>query len=321
MKKTLKITAAVLIILLIGYFYSIGVRKNWASLQNFKVAVNIYYLIISLSLYLLSYLLETFIWQVCINKHLGRHELNLSKSIAVVNASGLLKYVPGRIWTYTAQLLWLEKYNISKPLVLYVNLICIAGSIIVSLYLGLIYLAVYTNLMNTAAVVLAFSALIAFNIAYIAWNALIMNKFIVLINHFFKKEIQPLNDSKLLILFIQFIYIGSWALMGAGGYFLAEGIGLNVPVRDIFAILAAMSLSWLIGYFAVLSPGGLGIREGFMLLMLNGVVNTATSLIFPVISRLMYLIAEGCMGIAAMLFGIRHDVFSSGKPAVERKVN
>jgi len=175
--------------------------------------------------------------------------------------------------------------------------------------------------MGTVVIVLAFAALIAFNIAYIAWNSILLNKLIMVINRLFKKEIQPLNESKPLILFIQLIYVSSWALMGAGGYFLAEGAGLNVPVTDIFAILAAMSLSWLIGYFAVLSPGGLGVREGFMLLMLNGVVNTATALIFPVISRLMYLLAEGLLGIAAMMFGIRHNVFSSGKSAVNKKTD
>jgi len=321
MKKILKVILSALIILLICYFYFIEVKKNWTSLQDFQFVFNTYYLIISLSFYLFSYVLETFIWQTCINRHLGRHELNLTRSIAVVNASGLLKYVPGRIWTYTAQLLWLEKYNISKSLVLYVNLICIAGSIIVSLYLSLIYLAMYTNILGAVLLVVLFTALILFNIAYIAWNSSLMNKLIVVINRLFKREIQPLSESRSLILLIQLIYVFSWTLMGAGGYFLAEGVGLEVPLTDIFAILAAMSLSWLIGYFAVFSPGGLGIREGFMLLMLNGVTNTATALIFPVISRLMYLIAEGFLGIAAILFGFRHDVFSSGRSGVKRKVD
>ena len=321
MKKTLKVIISALIILLICYFYLIEVKKNWMSLQDFKFVFNVYYLMIALSFYLFSYILETFIWQVCINRHLGRHELNLTRSIAVVNASGLLKYVPGRIWTYTAQLLWLEKYNISKSLILYVNLICIAGSVIVSLYLSLIYLAMYTNIFGAVVLIALSTALILFNIAYIAWNSILMNKLITIINHLFKRDIQPLNESMSLIILIQSVYICSWALMGAGGYFLAEGVGLKVPLTDIFAILAAMSLSWLIGYFAVFSPGGLGIREGFMLLMLNGVTNTATALIFPLISRLMYLIAEGFLGVAAILFGFRHNVFLSGRSDINRKVD
>src|ERR1700690_3968960 len=134
-RKMLKISASIIIILLIGYLYSLEFKKNWASLQDFELIINIQYLIISLSLFLIACLLEAFIWKVCINKHLGRQELNFFQSIAVVNASGLLRYLPGRVWTYTAQLIWLKKYGVSKSVVLYVNLICILGSVIVSLYL------------------------------------------------------------------------------------------------------------------------------------------------------------------------------------------
>jgi uncharacterized membrane protein YbhN (UPF0104 family) len=298
---------------LIGYFYSQEFHKNWASLQNFKPVINMGYLMISLALFLLSYLLETYIWKVCINKHLGRHELNFSQSIAVVNASGLLKYLPGRIWTYTAQFVWLKKYNIPKSLILYVGLICTLGSIIVSLYLGLIYLAFYTNVMSLNLTILSFTVLILFNILYIIWNSYLINKLIALARRLFKKEIQPLNSSRSLIFYIQLVYMGSWFLAGFSGYFLAEGIGLNVPYSHMFAILASMSLSWVIGYVTIITPGGLGVREGMMLVMLNNIVNTQTALIFPILSRLMYLIAEALLGLLALFFGIKYDVFSSKK--------
>jgi uncharacterized membrane protein YbhN (UPF0104 family) len=99
--------------------------------------------------------------------------------------------------------------------------------------------------------------------------------------------------------------------MGLGGYFLAKGIGLTVGFSSIFALLASMSLSWVVGYIAVISPGGLGIREGVMLLMLQGVVDTQTALIFPLLSRFMYLIAEALLGFSALALGIKYDIFSS----------
>ncbi|MGC2064368.1 MAG: lysylphosphatidylglycerol synthase domain-containing protein [Thermodesulfovibrionales bacterium] len=313
-RKALRIIASVLVLLLIGYYYSVEVGKNWASLQNFRLIINLNYLFLSLSLYLLSYLLETFIWKICINKHLGRRELNFLQSIAVVNASGLLKYLPGRVWTYTAQLVWLKKYNISKPIILYVNLICMLGSIIVSLYLGLIYLAMYTDFMSTTAVILSTVALLLFNMAYISWNSLLMNKLIALAARLLRKEIQPLHDSKALVFFIQLIYVFSWALMGFGGYFLARGTGLPIAFTSIFAILASMSLSWFVGYFAIISPGGLGVREGFMLFMLNNITGPQTALIFPVLSRFMYLISEALLGLAALSIGMKYKVFSGKKP-------
>jgi uncharacterized membrane protein YbhN (UPF0104 family) len=81
----------------------------------------------------------------------------------------------------------------------------------------------------------------------------------------------------------------------------------------MFAILASMSISWFIGSLAIISPGGLGIREGTMLLMLNNIVNIQTALIFPILSRVMYLVAEALLGLAALALGIKYKIFSSRK--------
>jgi hypothetical protein len=218
--KILRIIAAGMIIALIGYFYSLEIEKNWASIRNFKLVINIYYLLSALSFYLLSYLLETYIWQVCINKYLGRYELNFSESFAVVNSSGLLKYLPGRVWTYTAQLVWLKKYGISKSIILYVNLICVLGSLIVSLYLGLIYLVLYTDLLGITMIILSSVVLVACNIAYITWNSALVNKLISAAGRLFNKEIQPLIDAKSLTLYIQLLYL---QLISRFGLFSAKG--------------------------------------------------------------------------------------------------
>lgn len=272
---------------------------------------------ISFFLFLLSFLLETYIWKVCINKHLRRRELTFLKSLIIVNASGILKYLPGRIWTYMAQLLWLKKYNIPNTVILYVNVICLLGALAVSAYLGLIYVAVYTTLMSRNVIIVSFVALILFNAAYITWNSLLINTLVRIVGRLLKKEIKPLNDSKLLILFIQFIYACSWSLTGLSGYFLAKGIGLTILFNDIFAILASMSLSWVVGYVSIITPGGLGIREGMMLLMLNNIVSIQTALIFPILSRILYLIAEAVLGLMALLCGIKYKVFSSEKACSE----
>ena len=307
--RALKACIALAIILLIAYFYNLELRKNWSSLQHFRFSIDMRFLIASLAFYLFSYLLETFIWKICINSHLRRPELNFFQSIAVVNASGLLKYLPGRIWTYTAQLVWLQKYGIPMPLVLHVNLICILGSLITSLYLGMGYLALYKDF--PPAMLLFLSALLVLcNIAYIAWNSVVINKLISVVNRLFKRGIQPIADKTSLVVIIQIVYMLSWCLMGSAGYLLAKGVGLNIPHEGLFAILASMSLAWLIGYLAIIFPGGLGVREGVMLVMLTGVVDSRIALIFPIISRVMYLISEGLLGIAAAVIGIKYDVFS-----------
>jgi hypothetical protein len=105
--------------------------------------------------------------------------------------------------------------------------------------------------------------------------------------------------------------------MGFGGYFLARGIGLDIASDSMFAILASMSISWLIGYFAIITPGGLGIREGIMLLMLKNIVTPQITLIFPILSRVMYLISEALLGLMALSLGIKYKVFSSNITSVD----
>jgi uncharacterized membrane protein YbhN (UPF0104 family) len=315
MKKIFKTAAFTAIILLIAYYYALEFRSNWTELTKFRLAIKARYLVASFSLCLLAYLLETYIWKVCINKHSGRSELTLRKSIAIVNTSGLFKYLPGRIWIYTAQLVWLKKYGISKAVIFYANLICVLGSVIVSFYFGLLYLALYKNIMGGTAVALSFIALILFNIVYIAWNSALMNKFIAVINQVFRKDIPPLTSSRSLLLFIQLVYACSWLLTGLSGYLLAQGIGLPIAVTGIFALLASMSLAWVAGYFVVIAPGGLGIREGVMLVMLNNIVSVETALIFPLVSRVMYLIAEALLGLTALFLGMKYNIFSSKERA------
>jgi uncharacterized membrane protein YbhN (UPF0104 family) len=120
-----------------------------------------------------------------------------------------------------------------------------------------------------------------------------------------------------LLVLIQLIYGCSWLLLGLSGYYLAKGVGLNIAYNEVFALLASTALSWIVGYFAVIVPAGLGVREGMMLLMLSDIVSPQMALIFPILSRVMYLIAEALLGLIALFLGIKYKVFSSR----ERSIN
>jgi len=314
--KIIKTSAFLIIFILIGYFYSLEFTRNWVSIRDFKFVLNVPYLFLSFFLFLITYFLETYIWHVCMNRHVGRNALTFTQSIAVVNSSGLLKYLPGRIWTYTAQLLWLKKYGISKSVILYVNMICVLGSIIASLYLGLMYVGFYTHLMSLKVIILLFCLLALANVVYITWNSTILNTLIKFAGKIFGKEIRLLSDSKSLLISIQFIYGCSWLILGVSGYFLAKGTGLNILYNEMFALLASLSLSWIVGFLVVIAPGGLGVREGMMFLMLSNVISPRFALIFPILSRVMYLIAEALLGLAAFALGMKHGIFSSRKESV-----
>ena len=317
-KRTLRVVATLALLILIVYFYSLQVLDNWAALQNFRLEFKLHYLASALILYLAGYLLDTYAWQVCMNRGRRGIDLDFPQSLAVLHGSGLMKYLPGRIWSYTAQLVWLRKYGFGAPVILFVNLISILGSMFVSVCFGLIYLAAYLSRLSLATAALAFLVLVLLNLAFIKWNTPVMNRIIALVSRLLKKEIEPVQNSSSLIIIMEIAHTGSWALVAAGAYLLGRGIGVDIPAAQTFALLSSMAVSWVAGYVAFILPAGLGVRELIMLSMLQGVVDPRTALLFPVLTRLMDLLAVVVLGLLSLYIGVKRGVFASA-PISEAK--
>jgi uncharacterized membrane protein YbhN (UPF0104 family) len=122
-------------------------------------------------------------------------------------------------------------------------------------------------------------------------------------------EIQPIKMRKIILVYVQLLYLFAYIPLGIGTYFLAKGIGMDIPFSNIFAIMAAISVSAILGYIAFFSPGGLGVREGAMLVMLKQFSNIETALILPIVMRLIYIIIELLLGIIGILTGMKYGCF------------
>jgi uncharacterized membrane protein YbhN (UPF0104 family) len=73
-----------------------------------------------------------------------------------------------------------------------------------------------------------------------------------------------------------------WLLVGTSFWLLAHGLGHPFP----WSIAApAMTLAWLAGFLAIVVPGGLGVREGVLLLVLAPHLGVTASLLLAAASR------------------------------------
>ena len=249
---------------------------------------------------------ETIAFHICINKHIEKNKISFLSSVAIFNTSTIFKYIPGRIWGYAAQVLWFSKRGVSKSKVLYANFICFISNFISSILLGVIC-AVYYFPAIEFKIKEVLLMLLAIDLIFIFWNTILIKFLIKFINAHFNRDIQILHTPKPLLVGIQLIYLIHWNLVGLGGYLLAQGIGLEV---SFYAILASMSLSWVIGYLSVITPGGLGVREGVMYLILNQVTNIQTSLLMPIATRFLYLLVELALGFIGFLLAVKFRIFS-----------
>jgi glycosyltransferase 2 family protein len=307
-QKVLQCLLATVVIAAVVYFFYNQFKRNWDAMRAYHVAINFRYIVASIFVMMIGFLMETYIWQICMNHYLTK-KLAFWESITFVNISNLFKYIPGRFWAYTVQISLMSKKNIAKSLVLYVNFVCLLCVTMVSTIYGLYYLLFYLKVFPMLISILLFGLLILVDLAFIMWNTRVINWLIIIINTFFKREIQPINIEKWLILYIQFLYLIAWIPPGISAYFLAKGIGLDVAFTDVFAFVSSMSVSWIIGYIAIFTPGGLGVREGIMFLMLKQFSNVNTALILPIAMRLIYIFMELLLGIVGILVGMKYGYF------------
>ncbi len=312
LKNFIKYGLTVIVIGIIIIFFYFEINKNYSALKNYQFNINFIYLITAFIFLSASFLLETYIWQICINHYIDK-KLTFFESVAVVNTSNLFKYIPGRIWAYTAQLTIMAKKNISKTLIIYVNIICLASSIIVSTNFGILYLLYYMKLFSVLLSTLIFTGIIILDIIFITMNVKIFNILIFYINKLFKRRIPQINIKKGLLLLVQLLYLISWFLAGLSGYILLISINLTLQISLILAIVASMSVSWIVGYLTFISPGGLGIREGLMFIMLKNISNFNISLLLPIITRLMYIFIEIMLGLTGLVIGYKNKFFELKK--------
>jgi hypothetical protein len=307
-KRILRYIIAAAVIIAAAYFFYHEFVNNADALRKYDFAIFPLYIFISTILGTSGFLVGPVVWQICVNNYIQR-KLSLQESVALYNTSALLKYVPGKIWTYAAQITLLSSRGISNAAVVYINLICFICLFFVSMANALFYYLFWLKVTHWVVSVLIFILLIALDFVFIKRNTAIINLLIIPLGRVFKVEIEPIRMKKRIFVYVQLLYFVAYGYLGVALYFLAIGLGMNMPFLNIFAIMATISLSALMGYIAFFSPGGLGVREGTMFVMMRQFSTVEVALILPLAARLLCIIADIFLGFVGIYIGTRYGYF------------
>src|SRR6185312_15169699 len=83
----------------------------------------------------------------------------------------------------------------------------------------------------------------------------------------------------------------AWVGYGAALWLLARGLLPTVGLRPALAV-AVFTASYLAGFLALFAPGGIGVREGLFILMLQGPLGIGAATALAVASRLLLTLTE-----------------------------
>jgi dolichol-phosphate mannosyltransferase len=108
-----------------------------------------------------------------------------------------------------------------------------------------------------------------------------------------------------------------WVATGVGAWALARALGATAGL-DAFRLLGAFALSWLLGVLVPLAPGGLGLREGSLILSLGAAIGagpaTALALALRLVSFAGELAAIAVAELAALALARRPSTAPSPIP-------
>jgi uncharacterized membrane protein YbhN (UPF0104 family) len=306
--KILRYIIAFAVASAVGYFFYLEFKKNADAISASHFTISPFYLFIAMIIGTMVFLIGPLVWRMYVNHYVNK-KLNFYESVALYNTSAMCKYIPGKIWTYAAQIALMSSKGISAAILIYINMVCFICLAFVAVMFALYYYLFSLKILAWEISVLIFVLLIALDVVFIVWNTKIINYLIILLNRIFKMEIEPVKIKRVIFVYTQMYYFLACLLLGVAMYFLAKGMGMEIPLSSIFAIMATISVAGILGYLAFFTMGGLGVREGAMFFMLKQFTGVETALILPVAARLLTIFVELLMGAAGIFIGMKYGYF------------
>jgi uncharacterized membrane protein YbhN (UPF0104 family) len=299
-KKFFKVSLSIILVALFVLFFYKEFKNNWESVRTLHLEINWIYLVLGILMMIANYLCTTLSWHIGINYFDNHKKLKFTQSIALVNISQLGKYIPGKVWSYMVQIYWLSSKGVPKTTVLYLNIVTTLLTILVSMLTGCLLLMMLPGWQYLKTEILIFMGLL------LVINLVLFNKNIL---RFFVEKFSRITGQKISfhqlsthrIISMQLLYIAGALFWALAGCFISMGIGFNLDSLKIIFISSAMLLGDVIGFLILIAPGGLGVREGTMFLILKGAGIIQFALIFPIVVRLLSIVTDLIMGIVAVI--------------------
>lgn len=222
---------------------------------------NISYLLISILFLFAGYMTKSLVWSIGLG--LDNIKVSFSDSVASTGIAELGKYIPGKLWVVVGRALYISqiaKVSLERTssISLNVQLLVIWSGILIG-SIGLFLMPVPRSWFYLAGAGWLLLSLVLFNKKF---HRLIQR----ILSRILKREIDiPIidvwKDKKILL-----ILLADWLTRMIGFYFLIASIS-EYPVDMVLA--SGYPLAVALGIIAIIAPGGIGVREGMLVVWLQ----------------------------------------------------
>jgi uncharacterized membrane protein YbhN (UPF0104 family) len=290
-KKILIRSAQVVIILLIFYFLTKGLVANWSQVKDFDWQFDYPLLIVSflLQIMALAWLVKVWGWVL---RHTGS-SVSYLKLFKVWFFSNLGRYLPGKVWQFLGMVYMLEKRGVPTRNSFSTAILAQSFSVISGLLIAFLFLGVnlYSQFFSKNPLLIVVMGLFGIFVLVIIFYPKLLARIINFGVGILKRDKISLDiGTKDVIIYI-LAYSVSWLLFG-----LAFLIFIKAMAEASFgmypSLTGAFAFAFNIGFLALFVPGGIGVREGILVLLLSSLFPVPIATLIALLARIWATVAE-----------------------------
>jgi hypothetical protein len=214
--------------------------------------------------------------------------LPLLDSIAILCVSQLGKYIPGKVWFALGRIYLARRRGVPE-----------AGTVV-------------STLMETGFALLSAALLFGLSLlllpsgtvpgrTYLAFLVIppclvliyppVLSRFINWLLARLKRPRVEINLTLARVLAVVGLYILMWLAQGIGFYLLVNSF-YRLPLDRLPMLVGGYAIAWILGFLSLITPAGLGVREGILTFALRFVMPEPVAIIAALLARVWITVAE-----------------------------
>jgi len=265
--------------------FSLGaVIRCWSDFSHYRNPISNSRLILGIGCTLGSYLIQSIGWYILMKSIAG--PVRFLTAMRSWSYSQVAKYIPGKVMVYVIRVQLCQEDKILPSKVLTATSLEIILCLVSSMSIWLISSFLYPTSPEMSRFWYFVLLLGLISCLHPKITTLLMRHYYRLRGTLDTTVIPNLTWYSVLKPAV--FYLAGWLLYGLGGYFIATALinGQKEWIPPVSATIGAFTFAWAVGYIVILTPGGLGVREGSLVLALSPWMPVSLAVIVAGLARL-----------------------------------
>jgi uncharacterized membrane protein YbhN (UPF0104 family) len=274
----------VVVVAVVAGFFVVTLAARWNDVISLKWRLEPGLFAVATVVLALSYVLVAWLWGLAMARASG---LGTVAGARIWFLSNLARYVPGNVWSYVGAVELARREGVARRTTLAVMALTQVLSVGVALAAGLPVLLAERARLGRPALL---GALVVVALAALA--ALFRRRLLGLARRrlpgFDPATLAPSAGTVVLLVAG---YAAYWVVTGLAFATLVASL-YPLAAADVPLVVAAYAAAYAAGFLALLTPAGLGVREGVLVIALAPVLPAGPALVVALVSRVWMMLVE-----------------------------